>query len=97
MSRRIHFSTWGRRVDRVTIASYAIERDGRYGIDAVVASIERSSGLCVCGGPRWDGDNCERGRRVASHYQITLGRPCSGGGYTPVAGLWVSIPTGGAA
>jgi len=89
---RINFSRWGRKLSGLAFATYAVAQDGESPIDAVVRSVERTTGLQVCGGPRSDGYAVERGHKTAAHYQMTLGRPCRGGGWSPEAELWVSIP-----
>jgi len=98
-TKRIHFSTWGENPDSLDIASYAVvhvDDDGYFDakLDAVKRSIERTTGLAICGCTP-QGQACSNGVPESSHYQITLGRPVSrryGGGYSVEGGLWVSIP-----
>lgn len=89
--RKIHFSTWGRGVRDLEIASYAVAQDHETNIEAVTRSLERTTGLTVCGGPRDDGMALENGKPAALHYQLTLGQRVSGG-YSPEAEVWVAIP-----
>jgi len=95
MSRRVSFTTWGRRARGLSFAQYAVAQDYEAKIEAVVRSIQRTTGLVCCAGPRYDGMTLEKGKRCAIHYQITLGTPCRGGGFTPKAKVWISIPVGG--
>jgi hypothetical protein len=60
--------------------------------ECVVRSLERRSRLTAWGIGRWEGDDIENNVRVRSHYVVTLGRPCPGGGLTPVCEVWFSIP-----
>jgi hypothetical protein len=60
--------------------------------DDVVRSLERRHGLQCCGGPRDDGYDVVRGVRVAHHYEVSLGTPCRGGGWSPSGSVWFSIP-----
>ena len=93
MSKRIHFSAWGKRADELDLPAYAMRRDDGYGddIEAVCRAIERTTRLDVvtC---RPDGTSLSKGKSDARHYQMTLGRPCPGGGWTPEAEIWVAIP-----
>ncbi len=91
MSRRIHFSTWGPRADELDLPAYAMRRDDGDEIGAICRAIERTTRLDVvtC---RPDGVSLSRGKPDSRHYQLTLGRPCPGGGWTPKAEIWVAIP-----
>ncbi len=97
---KIEFSVWGRMPEHVresmgfkeNIRLAAMQRPGESRLEAVARSIERRTGLVWCGGPRSDGSAVERGRVTAHHYAGTLGSPCDGGGWTPRAELWFSIP-----
>ncbi len=92
MSSRISFDVWGN-TKGLTIPAYAMadlngieSRAGR-----VAAAIARRNGLEVVT-LRSDGTALDKGQPSAFHYQTTLGRPCPGGGWTPEAELWFSIP-----
>ena len=94
MSKRIHFSTWGKGTRDLEMPAYAMA--DQYEIDTtasrVADAIARKNGLQVVT-LRSDGTALDRkGRPESRHYQTTLGRPCRGGGWTPVAELWFSIP-----
>ena len=90
--KRIKISVWGKGTKNLRLANYAVAQDGEARIDAVARSVERTTGLVVCGGPARDGREVEGGRTVAHHYHMTLGTRCRGGGYSPEVELWVSIP-----
>lgn len=92
--RRVHFQSWGTGAPG---DGYAIERDAEGAVRAVVRSLERRTGLSVCAGPRSEGTALEQGEPSENHYAVTLGRPCRGGGWTPEAEVWFSIPVGGMA
>ena len=92
MSNRIKFTTWGRKASELNFASYAVCQEHETPIEAVSRSIERSTGLTICAGPRNDGTAMENNEPVANHYQLALGTPCRGGGYSPEAEVWVSVP-----
>jgi hypothetical protein len=92
MSNRVKFSAWGRKVDRITLPAYAMRKDYETDLEAVVRACERASGLVCCAGPRNEGIAISGGKLEANHYAFTLGRPVSGGGYSPEAEVWISIP-----
>jgi hypothetical protein len=90
---RIYFSAWGRGLDRLELPAYAMLDGLHSSADCVYAAIARRNRLHVCGGPRSDGVQLNRyGDPEARHYQATLGTACRGGGFTPVAEVWISIP-----
>jgi len=90
---RVHFNIWGRGIDGLSVAAYAVRHDYESSIDAVVRSLERTTGLRCCGGPRDDGvAQATPSNPAAQHYQLTLGEPLSTGGYCPRAEVWASIP-----
>lgn len=84
----IHFSVWGAGTSELNIASYARCDYLTKPYEAVVASIERSSGLVFCGGPRDDG-YCPRTRQTT--YSGTLGKPSPYGGCNVVCNIWFTI------
>jgi len=91
MSRQ-HFSVWGPRASELNIAAYAIRQDYEFPIEAVMRSIERSTGLTVCAGPRDCGCSRDaRGAESSHHYQIALGRPLRHGGHSVEAEIWISV------
>ncbi len=75
------------------LSGYAIRRDHETNADAVERSIARRTGLEWCGGPRSDGLAVHGDVVTAAHYAGTLGRPCFGGGWSPVADVWFSVPS----
>jgi hypothetical protein len=58
------------------------------GLDAVRRAIARRTGLAVCSTSPQGVSLPERER----HYQITLGQPCPGGGYSVEGEMWIAIP-----
>lgn len=94
MTNRVNFVAWGNRVDRITLPAYAMRQDYETDLEAVVRACERASRLVCCAGPRNEGTALNRGEPKAHHYAFTLGRPARGGGYSPEAEIWVSIPVG---
>ena len=77
---------WGAQLDRVGLpGSIQVRGD-------VTRSLERRTGLTICGGPRDEGVSLSRGRPTSHHYACTLGRPARGGGYTPLAEVWWAEP-----
>jgi len=93
--RTIKFSRWGRKIGDLKFATYAVGQPGESPIEAVIRSVQRTTGLCLCGGPRLEGQIVEKRRPVATQWAMTLGRPVRGGGFEPRAELWISIPIGG--
>ncbi len=94
MSRRIHFTAWGVSYPKLRLPAYAMRpSDKIYGGERewVCRAIERKTGLHVvtC---RPDGVSQCKDLPDSRHYQLTLGRPCRGGGWSPEAELWVAIP-----
>jgi hypothetical protein len=87
---RVYYRTWGSAAPQ---DGYVLVTDGDNDVvGKVVAKIMRDSRLVCCAGPRSDGTRLERGEPVEHHYQITLGKPCPGGGWTPEGEVWFSIP-----
>lgn len=86
----ISVNTWGKRglgCISVRVADTDIEP-----IDAVRRSVERRTGLRVCG-CRSDGTALDRkGQPESRHYQMTLGLPCRTGGYSVEGEIWAAIP-----
>ena len=93
MKTRINFNTWGRGLDKISIPSFAYrEYDRLNAIEFVVKAFERKNNLVCCAGPKDEGKTFDRRGNVESHhYQFTLGQKVSGGGYSPVAEIWVAI------
>lgn len=84
---RVRFSMWGA-VDGLEVARFAVVRDGESRINAVARSVARSTGLVWCGGPSLDSSG-----PGAAIYHGTLGRAVDGGGWSPVAEVWLSVST----
>lgn len=92
---RIYFDAWGR--GDFEVPAYAVQTDDGYStpLSAVVGALARKNRMECCGGPQSQGTALDRhGNPDANHYSLTLGRPCPGGGYTPVYEIWVSIRRG---
>lgn len=87
MSARIYFSAWN--LGNLKCPAYAMDNEYPES-DCVGAAIARKNGLQVIT-VRADGTALERGVPAARHYQATLGRPCKGGGWTPIKQIWFSI------
>jgi len=92
MSKRILFETWGVGHTKLQIPAYAMANDIEAKSARVAQSIARANGLLVIT-VRSDGTALDnKGRPESNHFQTTLGVPCRGGGFTPKAQLWFSIP-----
>ena len=92
MSSRITFDVWGNTKGLVIPAYAMADPDGIESRAArVAAAIARKNGLEVIT-MRGDGTALTNGEPSSNHYQTTLGKPCPGGGWTPEAELWFSIP-----
>ena len=87
---RIYFTAWGRNSDRWTVPAYAVSDDIESDSARVAAAIARKSQLSVVT-LRSDGQGITNGETDSYHYQMTLGRPCPGGGWTPKAEIWFAI------
>lgn len=90
----IRYATWGRGTSELDLGTSCRRLGGESDLDAVVRSVCRRTGLSICAGPRNEGTALVRNQPVARHYAFTIGRPVSrrlGGGYTPVAEVWVAI------
>mgnify|MGYP005817141579 CR=1 FL=1 len=100
MSRRIEIDAWGKGYwgSGQVADGYALQRQDSDGCwlesrsDAVARSIARRTGLVWCCGPRSDGTSLWEGQPDAHHYVGTLGRRCSGGGFTPMTEVYFSVP-----
>lgn len=79
---------WGKGLDAVGLPREITVRGD------VTTSLERRTGLVICGGPRSEGVALNAGKPSARHYACTLGSPCRGGGWTPRAEVWWSEPIG---
>lgn len=83
---RVDFECWGVR-GCCELPKYAVAREEESPIEAVCRAIEnKNRGKVVI--------NCRPDCHTAdgeSHYQLTIGRRCPGGGYTPTAERWVSV------
>ncbi len=92
MSNRINFTAWGN-TKGLTIPAYAMADPDEIDSPAarVASSIARKNGLEEVT-LRSDGTALSKGKPESHHYQTTLGKPCPGGGWTPEAELWFSIP-----
>lgn len=78
-------STWGRgSVGDIRVRDASLEN--------ILRRLERETGLKVCSRPCSQGIALERGKPSAAHYSVTLGRPVKGGGYSPEAEIWFSVP-----
>jgi len=93
MRERIEFSAWGARGRKLVFPKYAMRAADYVSASGVVAAaIARKNDLqvvTVCG----DGTALDRhGKPLSHHYQATFGTPCRGGGWTPEASCWFSIP-----
>ena len=86
MTRRVHYSAWGRGLDQIELPAYAVQQDGEGVIEAVYRAIARRNRLHVCAGPRIGG--APQGS-TEQHGEATLGERCPSGGYTPVAEVWI--------
>ena len=89
---RVYFNAWGAKIGELRLAEYAMRRPGESPSEAVARSIARTTGLAWCGRVRSEGYGLTRGVVDSAHYAGTVGEPCSGGGWTPVAEIWFSIP-----
>lgn len=92
MSRaRVNYSAFGRRARELALPDYAMKGEGETKIDAVCRAIERNTRLVVvtC---RPDGTAIFSKHDHRAQYQLTLGTPAPGGGWTPKAEIWVQIP-----
>ncbi len=85
---RLHYTVWGRGLALLDLPAYAVQADGEGEAEAVYRSIARRNRLHVCGGPRSEGKSLMDGAR---HFAATLGKRCPGGGYTPIAEVWIAI------
>lgn len=89
---RVDIEAWGPRDHWVfqekLLDGYAIVKGDETKKEAVMRSIERRTGLVWCSRVRSDG-----GYGDEYHYVGTLGRACSGGGFTPSVQVWFSITT----
>lgn len=92
MTKRVNFSAWGNRVDRINLPAYAMRGEYETDLEAVVRACQRSSGLVCCAGPRNEGTSLSGGQPHENHYAFTLGRSVTGGGFSPRAEVWISIP-----
>lgn len=92
MKKRVYFSAWGNKVNQLNLPAYAVGKEYETKLEAVVRACERKSGLVCCAGPRSEGTALEKGKPYANHYAFTLGYPAYGGGFNPVAQVWISIP-----
>ena len=90
--KRVNFQAWGRKVNDLRLPAYAMRHEYESRADAVVRAICRSTRLWVCAGPRSEGSALEKGKVTAHLFAMTLGTPCRGGGYSPVAEVWFSLP-----
>lgn len=89
---RVDIEAWGPRdhwvFQQKLLDGYAIVKVGETKKEAVMRSIERRTGLVWCSRVRSDGSYGDE-----YHYVGTLGRACSGGGFTPSVQVWFSITT----
>lgn len=60
--------------------------------EAAVRSIERRTGLRVCGGPCPQGQSFSHGKVESNHYSATLGTWSRFGGYDVRGEVWFAIP-----
>ena len=98
IQKRVYFETWGERPAEMNLAGFAVVHpddvdDFNAELDAVKRSIERTTGLVICGCTP-QGTACTNGKPDANHYKLTLGRavPYRWGGYSVKGSLWISIP-----
>jgi len=89
--RKIEFAWWGGRGSEVAMPAYAMADEYETDVQAICRAIHRKSGLHVitC---RPDGYNIERDQLTEAHFELTLGDPCPGGGWTPRAERWIGVP-----
>ena len=89
-TRRINFSAWGR--GDYDVPAYAMRSADEYRSTAevVASAIARKSGLVVVT-LRSDGVALANGEPYEAHYQTTLGTPCPGGGWTPMAEVGFAV------
>jgi hypothetical protein len=92
MSKMIRVNTWGSFGSYPRLGHIRVRLDDTHSAsESVAASIARRVGLHVVT-LRGDGTVLDHGRPTAHHYVTTLGFPCKGGGWTPMAEVWFSIP-----
>lgn len=98
-------TTWGNRLPESIRGTLRVRVDGHeQPINAVVASIERRTGLTCCAGPCSQGTRLEKGQPCEDHYSLTLGRPINRrrlrdgrtthDGFSPVCEIWCAVPLG---
>jgi hypothetical protein len=85
MKRRVNFNAWA--LGDLICPAYAMHDEDNFGGRGatVAAAIARKNGLHVVTLRPDDQSGNE------TIYQSTLGRPCPGGGWTPVKQVWFSI------
>lgn len=93
MTRRIQYTAWSTWARDHELPAYAVADSDGIESDAarVAAAIARRAGLHVVT-MRPDCSRLEGGVVVGDQYQITLGRPCPGGGWTPEGEVWIDVP-----
>ncbi|MFA4974832.1 MAG: hypothetical protein WC683_19700 [bacterium] len=92
MKRKITYTVWGRGdFDRNGTVAMCDEDESP--AVAAIKSVARRSGLHVITA-RSDGTQVCGDRIVAHQRTATLGRPCPGGGWLPLAEIWVSVRVG---
>jgi hypothetical protein len=88
----ISFSHWGRH-DFAMPSRVRQPSDGfTTPIEAVCRAIGRKNRGLVVANCRRDLSEVDRhGRTISQHYELTLGRPCKGGGYNVHGSVWLAI------
>lgn len=91
--RQIPIKYWGRGVEELRFARYALCAGDDRPHEAVARSIARTTGL-EWTSLRFDG-LAVSSSGTSKHWCGTLGKPLRSGGWSPVAEVWFSIPLGG--
>jgi hypothetical protein len=81
---RIYFTAWGSGLKNLALPAYAMADGYTPRSEIIAESIARKNSLRVAAGPRADGH-----RNGRTTYQLTLGCPCHGGGYTDLREIWI--------
>jgi len=90
--KRIHFTAWTRA--DLSIPAYTLSDPDGFELPStlVARAIARKNKLCaVVLRPDCSVVN-GNGKVTSQHFQLTLGKPAHGGGWTPVATVWFSVP-----